>query len=94
MSNALGRMPFTAEVHALERKVGGDEHFVSGGNSQRGGIVADSGDDTRARAAPSRRFRVAANSSDELEFFEWQSVNNIPCWSISRRKRDIWIIDS
>lgn len=38
----LGRVPITAEVHAFQRKVGGDDDFFTLGRAQDSAIIADS----------------------------------------------------
>jgi hypothetical protein len=51
MSAGICRMPFAAEVHALERKVSRDQRFVSGRNIEDSAIVADSVEHARERSS-------------------------------------------
>lgn len=93
MTNALGRMPFAAEVNSLDGEVSGDESFVPGRNGESGSVIPDAKFHAGSRPAASR-LRLAANSRDQLKLFKWQNETNILCGAILSRSANILITGS
>jgi hypothetical protein len=46
MADRLGGVPVTAKVNAFQGEVGGDQCFVTGGETEYGAVVADTGHNT------------------------------------------------
>ena len=63
MSDGVGRMPFAAEVNALEREICCNEHFVSARNVEDSAVVANAAAEFGAGSRGG-----AADSLDEFQF--------------------------
>jgi hypothetical protein len=63
VSDGVGRMPFAAEVNALEREICCNEYFMSARNLEDGAVVANAAAEFGAGSGGD-----AADSLDEFQF--------------------------